>query len=70
MYPYCDTHKYVITLFLQEETLKETPKSADKHVCLCVMCDVTYYMYIYIIYDYIIYIVHIYICTQYVTHKY
>ena len=56
MFPYCDTHKYVIylcilysvTLFLQEEISKETPsKSVDKHVCLCVMCDITYYMYIY-----------------------
>ena len=59
MYPYCDTHKYVIylsilykvALFLQEETVKEISKSADKHVCLCVMSDVIYYMYIYIIYN-------------------
>ena len=68
MYPYCDTHKYVIYLcisFLQEETPKETPsKSVDKQVCLCVMCDITYYMYtIYMI------ILYIYICTQYVTQK-
>ena len=56
MYPYCDTHKYVIylykvALFLQEETVKEISKSADKHVCLCVMSEVIYYMYIYIIYN-------------------